>query len=258
MNLVTYNLRAGGAARVHWSRIIEEHEPDLFLVQETVAPSEHLPRLSRSSRSSRFAWRQVEGRRWGSAVYSRRGETSLVELPEFHGHVVGLEIAEADWPGGRGPLRAFSVHAPYRGSYQRTVNQILDMIAEHADGFDLVIGGDFNLTISPRLVSEGRRTRLAHHAIHRRFLDEFGLVNCWQEANPDRPLAQTLRWSNAPEIPYHCDGLFVPRSWADRLRTCEVVSSPDWDRLSDHNPVVARFGRRGPTRGRSVCPTGGY
>jgi hypothetical protein len=43
-------------------------------------------------------------------------------------------------------------------------------------------------------------------------------------------------------VPYHCDGLFVPRSWASRLRSCEAVSSPEWHRLSDHNPVVARLG----------------
>jgi hypothetical protein len=40
------------------------------------------------------------------------------------------------------------------------------------------------------------------------------------------------------------DGLFLPRSWAGRLLDCEVISSPGWDRLSDHNPVMARFGRR--------------
>jgi hypothetical protein len=30
-------------------------------------------------------------------------------------------------------------------------------------------------------------------------------------------------------------------SWAGHLRACDVVFSPEWDRLSDHNPVVARF-----------------
>ena len=56
-------------------------------------------------------------------------------------------------------------------------------------------------------------------------------------------MAKTLRWANAPTVPYHCDGLFVPRSWLPHLRSCEAVSSPEWDVLSDHNPVVARFER---------------
>ena len=139
------------------------------------------------------------------------------------------------------PLRAFSVHAPVRGSYHRAVNEILDMIAAHVGRGDLVIGGDFNVGIGERQASEDRTTSAADRAIQRRLRDEFGLANCWQEANPGRPLAQTLRWSNAPAVPYHCDGLFVPRSWLPRLRSCEVVSSPEWDSLSDHNPVVARF-----------------
>ena len=35
--------------------------------------------------------------------------------------------------------------------------------------------------------------------------------------------------------------LFVPASWAQHLRACSVPSSPRWDDLSDHNPVVAEF-----------------
>jgi endonuclease/exonuclease/phosphatase family metal-dependent hydrolase len=243
MNLVTYNLRSGGTGRVHWSRIIEEHDPDIFLVQETAAPQEHLSHPLLAEASDRCAWKKVEGRRWGRAIYSRRGEIRSVELPDFHGHVVGMNVAETEWPVGPGPLRIFSVHAPVRGTYQRAVNQILDMIADHAGGCDLVIGGDFNLCISASQPVENRRTSVADLAIQRRLRKEFGLVNCWQEANVGLPLAQTLRWSNAPEIPYHCDGLFVPESWACHLRTCEVVSSPKWDRLSDHSPVVARFGQ---------------
>lgn len=246
MNLVAYNLRSGGTGRLHWSRVIDDFRPGLFLVQETVAPEEHLPPMLHPEAAGQYAWRRAEGRRWGSAVYAARGDLRQLDLPDFHGHVVGVEVTGAVWPDGTdGPLRAFSVHAPARGVYQRAVNEILDMIAGHAGGAALVIGGDFNLTISARLDTEARRTSVADLAIQRRLRDEFGLVNCWREANPGRPLAQTLRWSNAPEVPYHCDGLFVPRSWASHLRTCGVVSSPGWDRLSDHNPVVALFVMKG-------------
>ncbi len=41
------------------------------------------------------------------------------------------------------------------------------------------------------------------------------------------------------------------RSWAGRLLACEVISSPEWDRLSDYNPVSARFGRREVSR--QIC-----
>ncbi len=245
MNLVTYNLRSGGKGRGHWTKILDDFRPGLFFVQETVAPEEHLPPHTHAWAAGRFAWEKLEGRQWGSAIYSSQGEARPVELPDFHGHVVGLEVAGVAWPdGSRSPIRAFSVHAPARGSYQKAVNQILDMIALHSGGGDLVIGGDFNLTISARRDAEAQKTGVADLAIQVRLRDEFGLLNCWQEANPGLPPVQTLRWSKAPEIPYHCDGLFVPRSWAGRLLASEVISSPEWDRLSDHNPVVARFGQR--------------
>jgi hypothetical protein len=67
------------------------------------------------------------------------------------------------------------------------------------------------------------------------------MANCWQAANLDPPLHQTLRWTNDRTIPYHCDGIFVPMAWKDRLESCMVLSGDDWDRLSDHNPVLATF-----------------
>jgi endonuclease/exonuclease/phosphatase family metal-dependent hydrolase len=129
-----------------------------------------------------------------------------------------------------------------RGSYHRAVTQILDLIAAVADGGDVIIGGDFNIGVSERHASEVHATSKADLSIQQRLRDEFGLANCWQSANPGRPLAQTLRWTNAPCTPYHCDGLFVPRSWLPSLRGCDVISSTEWDALSDHSPVVARFG----------------
>jgi hypothetical protein len=74
-----------------------------------------------------------------------------------------------------------------------------------------------------------------------RLVQEFGLVSCWQAAHPNRPLAQTLRWSADRHPPYHCDGIFVPRSWLDRLVSCRVIRGSRWNALSDHNPVVAEF-----------------
>jgi hypothetical protein len=41
--------------------------------------------------------------------------------------------------------------------------------------------------------------------------------------------------------PYHCDGIFVPAAWYRYLDQREVLASPSWEALSDHNPVVASF-----------------
>ena len=46
MTIVTYNLRAGGAGRTHWARVVEAFAPDLFFAQESAPPAEHLPELT--------------------------------------------------------------------------------------------------------------------------------------------------------------------------------------------------------------------
>ena len=188
-------------------------------------------------------WERVEINRWGSAVFSKSGNSKSIAVPGFNGWVVGAELRGATRSIIRGddsPL-VFSVHAPSRGeSYAKQVNKLLDEIARIANGREVILGGDFNLSVSPGTDTD-RPVNKQDSAIHARLADEFGLLNCWRIANPDRPLAQTLRWTGDRSIPYHCDGLFVPKAWKDRLVSCEVLSGGEWDSLSDHNPVVACF-----------------
>jgi endonuclease/exonuclease/phosphatase family metal-dependent hydrolase len=135
----------------------------------------------------------------------------------------------------------FSVHAPSRNeAYWKQVNKLLDEIKKVAGDRAMVIGGDFNLTVSNCLGS-ARPVNKQELAIQSRLADEFGLLNCWQTANPDQPLHQTLRWTGNRTIPYHCDGLFVPKGWKQRLQSCSVLAGDEWNRLSDHNPVLACF-----------------
>jgi hypothetical protein len=118
VRIVTYNLRSGGAGKGLWGKVLEEFEPDVFLVQESYGPSECLPALMHGERRRQACWRTVEGVKWGSAVYVKGGRFEALELPDFHGSLVGVEVDAAAFPitGGR-PLRVFSLHAPRRGSY---------------------------------------------------------------------------------------------------------------------------------------------
>ena len=79
------------------------------------------------------------------------------------------------------------------------------------DRADLVLGGDFNVAVGYRQPREEIRFSRGEREVLDRLAEEFDLVSCWQAANPDRPLAQTLRWMGNPSAPYHCDGIFVPR-----------------------------------------------
>jgi endonuclease/exonuclease/phosphatase family metal-dependent hydrolase len=159
----------------------------------------------------------------------------------FDGWVVGGEVQLPGQSNGR-PLRVFSIHGPVgeRG-YIRTMHEILDQLAPLSTGADLILGGDFNVVVGYRQPWEKLRVSRGEREILDRLSQEFALFSCWQAANPNRALAQTLRWSAERTAPYHCDGIFAPRSWLDRLISCRVVRGSRWKTLSDHNPVVAEF-----------------
>jgi hypothetical protein len=242
VRIITYNLRFGGSGNSHWSKIFDDFDPDVFLVQESFEPIQHLPPLLHGNRHSNACWKSVAGLKWGSAVYVKCKLDRPLELPDFHGHAVGVEVDESAFSVSDGrPLRIFSIHAPDRGGYQRAVNSMLDMIGENRGDGDLVIGGDFNLTVGERLESETLKTSKADLTILTRLRDEFGLVSAWQAANPSSRLPQTLRWAKDPLTPYHCDGIFIPQKWTNRLRACTVVSGLEWNDLSDHNPVMVEI-----------------
>jgi exonuclease III len=242
MRIATYNILKGGSQRVHWVKMIEDHSVDLLLVQESYPHDEHLPPSLYPDARNQSVWEMVELHGWGSAVYSRSGSLRPVGVSGFSGWVVGAEIEGASWQSDYpDPLLAFSLHAPvFKGSYSKPVNKILDEIKWIAQDREIILGGDFNLTVS-NWTGPDRPISKQDLAIQARLADEFGLLNCWQAANPNQPLHQTLRWTGDRTISYHCDGLFVPKAWKTRLLSCSVLAGNEWNRLSDHNPVVACF-----------------
>lgn len=243
MRIVTYNFRSGGkrGAQNQWSKILTDFTPDIVLAQETRNPKLEVSENYQINQN-RFVWHPANSK-WGSALFIKNGEIKPLNLPGFEGWVVGAEISEPNWLKTRQrPFRVFSVHAPTKkgSNYIKEMNLILDKIAQLPDNADLIIGGDLNITASFRHNSEEMKTGQANEKILTRLSHEFGLKSCWQVANPDQPLAQTLRWGSNKTIPYHCDGIFAPVTWGQLLASCQVISE-GWETLSDHNPVVACF-----------------
>ena len=246
MKIATYNLRFGGKSgnRVHWQNIIKAANPDIFLVQETLPPEHYFPEELASTFKQKSYWEAVDGRPWGSAIYVRSGQVVPLEplSSALIGWVVGVKVTGIDWTLlNEKSLYVYSIHAPSgRSSYVKQVNLILDLIKEQAPtDATVVIGGDFNLTVGFRHPEEELQQN--QPKLMARFKKEFGLMNCWQMAHPNQNLAQTLRWSNDKSKPFHCDGIFAPACWYRYLDGAEVLSGDDWDKLSDHNPVVASF-----------------
>jgi exonuclease III len=262
--LVAYNFLSGGSPRRtgHWSRLLTGLAADVVLAQECRLPQDAPGERFRPGPADTLLWVHVAGRRWGSAVLLRGRRATPLSIPGFTGWVVGAEMAA---PGGSSarPLRLFSIHCPAgeRG-YVRTFHGILDRLARRRGDADLVLGGDLNVAAGYRQPGEPLRVSQGEREILDRLAGEFDLISCWQAAHPGRPLAQTLRWSANRHAPYHCDGIFVPSTWGERLVSCRVVTGSRWAGLSDHNPVVAEFRvetprprrRRGPPGGESLAP----
>jgi exonuclease III len=241
MKLATYNILKGGPKLVHWSKMIDEQNVDLLLVQESYPHDSHLPWLLYPDIRGHSVWDKAQPNSWGSGIFSKTGSLTQIPIPNFNGWVVGAELTGASWQASGERLLVSCIHAPDGlGGYAGQVNLILDDIALMASGRDIIVGGDFNLSVSHWAGSD-RKTKERDLAIQRRLANEFGLINCWQVANPEQQPHQTLRWSRDRTIPYHCDGLFVPNSWKTDLLSCDVLSGDEWNQLSDHNPVVAEF-----------------
>ncbi len=241
MKIATYNILKGGSKRVHWSKMIDGHQVDVLCVQESYAHDIHLPPLLYPEHQSRSIVSRAGPNTWGSGIYSGTGSIRHIEVPTFEGWVVGAELIGASWQADREGVFVFSLHAPGGpGGYSRQVNLILDEIAKIVNGREVIIAGDFNVSVS-HWVGSKRKTGRQDLAIQSRLAKEFGLINCWQMANPDREPEQTLRWTGDRTIPYHCDAIFVPERWREKLRHCAILVGQEWEELSDHNPIVAEF-----------------
>ena len=230
--VATLNMLKGGGRRVLPDQVLRDTRADLLLLQEAAGFA---------GTAALCVWQPVRSRLWGSAIQVAHGALEPIAVSGFAGWVAG-----ALWDGQAADdgIGVFSVHVPHgEGGYASRMHGILDAIgraARRAGVRDVVIGGDFNVCISARHHS-GAPVRAREHALQLRLRDEFGLVNAWDWLHPRRQPAQTLRWCGDASVPYHCDGLFVPRAWAASLRSCVVLSSQRWRQRSDHNPVVATF-----------------
>jgi exonuclease III len=231
LRIATLNFLSGGSARrsAHWSLLHARLAPDLLLTQESRPPPRDAGRYATA------LWTEAL-RGWGTGLYSPTLSVKRVAIAGFNGWVTGGRLKSRR----ARPTLIFSVHCPpgARG-YIHTAHQILDRLEPLAKDADLVIGGDFNVAVGVRGPDELVKMSKAERTLMSRIVEQLRLIPCWQTANPGAPLAQTLRWSGNRAAPYHCDGVFIPRAWRRRLESCEVLAGPEWEQLSDHNPVLA-------------------
>ena len=245
MRIATFNMERGGSLG-HWARALAATAADLFFAQESVDPlglaresSEPWPALGPGATT----WSVVPGRRrarWGSAVLVRSGAIESIAVPGFGGWVVGGKVSV-----GSASFHAFSVHIPSRpgASYEKLADRLVSRLARIVKGEQLLLGGDWNVTVGRRHPEEPKQNSRRELAWLDRLEGELGVVSAWQACHREQHLPQTLRWRRDPLPPYHCDGIFLPLPWVAELKSAEVLTGPEWAELSDHNPVVVEVER---------------
>ena len=244
MRIASFNMRSGGSVG-HWSAILEAAEPDVLLVQESKDPAVLSLDLLDPLDLHGVTWQPVSHGLWGSAAFLRGHELHPVAVPGFEGWVVGGFI-----PFGDTVLYIYSVHLPPEArSYIRAANSMLDALGTVVDGASVLLGGDWNVTVSARDPTEERRHRAGELELLARLEREFGLRSAWRAAHPSGPLPQTLRWMREPATPYHCDGVFLPDELTVGVGEVAVLAGDPWLRLSDHNPLVVSWDAASPSSG---------
>jgi endonuclease/exonuclease/phosphatase family metal-dependent hydrolase len=123
------------------------------------------------------------------------------------------------------------------------LRKLLASIARHQDGFHVLIG-DFNTiapgeVLDPTLLPTRLRMlvwlsggRIRWRTIKR--ILEAGYVDGFRHLNPEIPGFTFPVWNPHLRLDY----AFVPSSFANRLRQCDVVTSDDAKRASDHFPIL--------------------
>jgi exodeoxyribonuclease III len=241
LRLLSYNIRHGGVGRAEpIANVINASVPDVVLLQEATRPDvvEEIAKRAGMQQWGSFA-RQSLG------FLSREPVAHVASYrPRFSQHAF-IEIV---LPGER--TRLFGVHlSAIHASWteQRRVlelKSLLRSIARHQTGCH-VLAGDFNTLAPSERLDMGRlplRLRplvwLSGGRIRWRAIQsvlDAGYIDAFRAQHALAPGHTMPSWDPHVRLDY----VFVPRAFADRIESCEVVTHADARAASDHLPLFA-------------------
>ena len=239
--LLTYNILRGGVGRTQAiAKVINLCAPDLVLLQEATDPA-NIERLAEATGMAEWrafrrqslgfmSRRPVAFYQWVRPRVSRHAFVEVVPAGE-RVHVFGVHLSAvlAAWTEWRRVLE---------------LRALLRSVARHGERFH-VLAGDFN-TIAPGVALEVRRLPLRMRplmwlsggSVRWRTIQtvlDAGYIDAFRTQHPTDP-GLTLPTSD-PHI--RLDYVFVPRTQAHHIVTCNVVNDAAAIDASDHFPVVA-------------------
>jgi endonuclease/exonuclease/phosphatase family metal-dependent hydrolase len=241
LRLLTYNICRGGAGKEEQiAAVIAANQPDITVFQEATVPAviEKVAGLTGMAQ-------------WASSRGESLGFMSRQRVRHFEWHHPRLSRhAFLEIDPGAGQVRIFGVHlsALYSAWTERhrvlELQALLASIARHQHGFH-VLAGDFN-TLAPGDMLDFRKLPnrlralvwLSGGNIRWRTIQlvlDSGYVDAYRQIHGADVGYTFPAW--APHV--RLDYVFIPSSFAERVRSCEIVTHSAAAAASDHLPLVA-------------------
>ena len=248
LKLLSYNIRFGGRGReARLAEVIRAVSPDLVVFQEATDPVV-IERLAGATASPYWS-----AQRSHSIAYISRIK---IAYHEWH-YPAGAKHSFLEIVPEGSEARIFGLHLSARFSKwderqrAREIRNLLKGIERHQNGFHVLVG-DFN-TLAPGEVLEVQRMPawiralvwISGRDIQRETIQvmlDAGYADGYRRLHPDIKGYTFPTWDPHVRLDY----VFVPASFADRLKSCEVITeAPAVTHASDHLPLLAQLDLNG-------------
>jgi endonuclease/exonuclease/phosphatase family metal-dependent hydrolase len=230
MRFVSWNMGCGGRTKFRktheaaWEYLLSELRPDVALVQEALIAAS--------------AWTGGRGtllmsdettRDSGAALFVRKG----IEATRVPMNSPDAFLAAADISAPGSAFRTVSVHLyPHSGkAHQANLSALFDTLKAHMTEGRFVAGGDINAARGFDPVYKTKTYEKFFASVAER-----GLHDCYFGVHGTE---QRTFWGKGK---YQLDHFFVEENGKASARKCEVVTTAETRRLSDHSPLVLELG----------------
>jgi len=244
LRILSYNIRRGGAGREQpLAAVIRSVNPDIVVFEEATKP-DVVERLAAETGMNQWSARAGKS----LAFMSRDPVTTFAaRQPAISRHAF-LEIVPSTTSWRVFGVHLSAVHAAWTERRRLfELRALLRSVAASGKGPHVLIG-DFN-TVAPGDIFDPRKLPHRLRALvwlsggHIRWrtiatvLAE-GYVDSFRQLHPDE-VGYTLP---TPDPHVRLDYAFVPGAFAQQVRSCEIVRTPDVAQASDHFPLLLEIG----------------
>jgi exodeoxyribonuclease-3 len=244
LRILSYNIRRGGAGREQpLAAVIRSVNPDIVVFEEATRP-DVVERLAVETGMNQWSARAGKS----LAFMSRHPVTTFAaRQPAISRHAF-LEIVPSTTSWRVFGVHLSAVHAAWTERRRLfELRALLRSVAASGKGPHVLIG-DFN-TVAPGDIFDPRKLPHRLRALvwlsggHIRWrtiatvLAE-GYIDSFRQLHPDE-VGYTLP---TPDPHVRLDYAFVPGAFAQQVRSCEIVRTPDVAQASDHFPLLLEIG----------------